>query len=179
MNNHQTYRTWILQDTPLNEDDERILRAHLASCEECQQLQTGWKEAHRQMMTASMVAPAPGFSRRWKASLAERRALQHQAQTRRFLIILFSITLLSFLGLVITFVLGTSPVSMIATMLSSSVNLLLFARRAGNVFNNVFHSVPLFVPVIIWILSSTGFSLAALVWGASIWKFVIKGVNVK
>jgi hypothetical protein len=179
MNKHQIFETWILQETDLTEDESHLLTAHLVDCEPCRQLRLGWSNAREAIKTTPMAAPAPGFSQRWKNSLAERRARQHQAQVKKFFRYLIGVTSLSFAGLLFTVILGTSPVNVMATLLRSGVNLLLYVRQMENVFNMILRSVPFFVPVIIWILVSTGFSLAALAWGASMWKYVIKGVNAK
>ncbi len=179
MEKHQLFETWILQDTQLTEDEQKMLNAHLADCEHCRQLQKGWEMTRCMLKSTPRAAPAPGFSQRWKNSLAERRAREQKAQVKRFLRYLIGINILTFMGLLLVLFLGTSPVDLLATVLRSSVMLLLFVGRAGNIFNIILRSLPPYVPVLIWVLTSTGFSLAALAWGFSIWKYVIKGVNAK
>ena len=179
MEKHQLFETWILQDTQLTEDEQKMLNVHLTDCEHCRLLQAGWQATRSMLKEAPKVAPAPGFSQRWKTGLAERRAREQKAQIKRLLRYLIGINILTFMGLLIVLFLGTSPVDLMASVLRSGVMLLLFVGRAGNVFNILLRSFPPYVPVLIWVLISTGFSLAALAWGFSIWKYVIKGVNAK
>jgi hypothetical protein len=179
MDKHQIFETWILEDASLTEDEAADLAAHLVTCEHCRQLKMGWGNVREMIKATPPVSPAPGFSQRWKNSLAERRALQQKAQVRKFFRYLTAFILISVFGLLFTVVCGTSPVNLMATLLRSGVTLLLYVQRAQNVINMILRSVPLYVPVIMWILVSTGFSLAALAWGASMWKYVVKGVNAQ
>ena len=179
MDKHDPFERWILEDEILNEDQEASLNLHMASCEQCRQVKQSWQMTHQLIKTSGMAAPAPGFSQRFQASLVERRARQQQTQVRRFFQYLIGINLLSFLGLAGTFILGTSPLDVFSGLLHGSVSAFLYARQAQSLILTLFHSVPLFVPVVGWILLSTGFCLAALVWGASIWRYLIKGVGAK
>ena len=179
MNTHDPYEHWILKDGPLNEEQASSLNRHLAGCTHCQQVKLGWERAHQQMTGAEMAVPAPGFSQRWQSSLAERRASRQKNQVRRFFKYLIGINLLSFTGLVSTLILGTSPLKLFSGLLQGSVSTFLYAKEAQNLILGAFHSVPLFIPVAFWILISTGFCLAALVWGASMWRYLFKGVGAK
>ncbi|MCE1253428.1 MAG: hypothetical protein LWX83_07755 [Anaerolineae bacterium] len=179
MEKHQLFETWILQDAQLTEDEQKCLNAHLLECDHCRQLKLGWQSTRSMLKTTPMVGPTTGFSQRWKNSLAERRARQQKAQIKRFLRYLIGINVLTLIGLSFVLLLGTNPVNLMATALREVVMALLFIGRAGSVFNMFLRAFPPYVPVLIWVLTSTGFSLAALAWGFSIWKYVIKGVNAK
>jgi hypothetical protein len=179
MDKHQIYETWILEDASLTKDEAAALATHLVTCEHCRQLKIGWGTVREAIAATPAVSPVPGFSQRWKNSLAERRALQQKAQVKKFFRYLTAFTLISVMGLLFTVICGTSPVNILAMLLRNGVTLLLLVRRVESIINLVLRSVPLYVPVIIWMLVSTGFSLAALAWGASMWKFVVKGVNAK
>jgi hypothetical protein len=178
MNPHNPFEEWILQDEPLNEAQESALNQHVAACGQCHELQLNWQHTHQQIKTITMATPAPGFSQRWQASLPQRR-MRQQAQVRRFFKYLIGINLLSFVGLIATFVLGTSPLDLVSGLLHGSVSIFLYAREAQNLALAALHSVPLFVPVVFWILISTGFCLAVLTWGFSMWRYFYKGVSAK
>jgi hypothetical protein len=178
MNQHNPFEEWILQDEILNEEQKISLSQHLTGCETCRQLQLNWQNARQQIKTTAMLAPTPGFSQRWQASLAQRRARQ-QTQVRRFFKYLIGINLLSFTGLIATFVLGTSPLDLVSGLLRGSVSAFLYFKQMQSLILAVFHSVPLFVPVVFWILVSTGFCLAVMLWGVSMWKYLFKGVTAK
>ena len=85
--NHQPYESWILDETTLSLAEQRQMKDHLDSCAACRKLATGWIAARRSMRAAPPARPAPGFTGRFQARLAERRALQHQLQARRFVLI--------------------------------------------------------------------------------------------
>ena len=178
MNQHDPFEQWILQDEPLGKVQENALTLHLAGCGQCRQLRVNWQRTRQQIKSTAMAAPVSGFSQRWQTSLAQRRARQ-QAQVRRFFKYLIGISLLSFLGLVATFVLGTSPLDMVSGLLHGSVSTFLYIKQVLNLGLAAFHALPIFVPVIFWILISTGFCLAVLAWGFSMWRYFYKGVNAK
>jgi anti-sigma factor RsiW len=179
MKQHKPFEMWILQDRSLNADEEQELELHLATCETCRQLKLGWQTSRQELTAAVALSPAPGFSQRWKASLADRRARQQQKQVRRFLKYLIGINLLSLAGLVTAIILGTSPLDLFSGLLHSSVSVFLYAKQVESLALAIYHSVPLYVPVVFWILLSTGFCLTALAWGASMWRYLIKGVSAK
>lgn len=179
MSKHHPYETWILQDAALNEDEQRRLNAHLAVCQECRQIKNGWQQTIGMLKSAPVKTPEAGFSQRWKNSLADRRARQHAAQIRRFFKIMIGTNLFTFLGLIFTFLLGTSPVNMMASLLRTGVTLIFTLKQVEGFIVSSLNTIPLFIPVFAWILVMTGFCLTALVWGASMWRFLFRGVNTK
>ena len=178
MEQHDPFESWILEDERLSETQESELKQHLNGCAHCRRLQLNWQQTRGQMRAAAMAAPLPGFSQRWQAGLAQRR-MRQQTQVRRFFIYLIGINLFSFAGFVATFVLGTSPFDILSGLLHGSVYAFLFVRQVEGLAAALYHSVPLVVPIVGWMLVSTGFCLVVLIWALSIWRTFNRGVNLK
>ena len=179
MISHQIFETWILQEDPINEEETQLLDIHLLDCEQCRQLKNGWQSASQNLRTVTQVQPAKGFSQRWQAGLAERRIRAQQKQTRRFFVFTIGITFLSYMGLIATFLLGTSPIELLSTLLRNTISLFLVAKQIQNILMVTLNSVPVYVPVVLWILVSTGFCLAVFVGGGVMWKYYFKGAFTK
>jgi hypothetical protein len=69
--NHQPFRNWLVSDEQLSVEQARSLQDHLAECEACSQLESSWVEIEQQIRASTQVVPAPGFTHRWQARLAE------------------------------------------------------------------------------------------------------------
>lgn len=82
--NHKPFQEWmhaVLDGDPsagagqtLAPASRRELEAHLAECGECQAVWTSLSEVQRLLRAEPAVAPRPGFSGRFQARLAQRRA---------------------------------------------------------------------------------------------------------
>ncbi len=83
--NHQPYEKWLLNGDPLLPDEEQALRTHLAVCPGCQDLESAWKGVELKLKHAQEIAPAGGFSGRWKERLVVE---QQQHQRRQSLVVL-------------------------------------------------------------------------------------------
>jgi hypothetical protein len=77
---HQPYETWLFDETELSREQAQALQAHLHECQQCRGLEKSWKTLDGKIQATPMVSPQPGFSQRWRASLAERRARQQMLQ---------------------------------------------------------------------------------------------------
>ncbi len=76
MNEHRQYHAWMHArlDGDLDPADRQQLDAHLAGCEACAAAWHGLREAHRRLAGQPLAAPRPGFTGRFNARLAQRRA---------------------------------------------------------------------------------------------------------
>jgi anti-sigma factor RsiW len=74
--NHKPYHDWMqsLLDGALAPADRRALEEHLAGCDSCQAAWASLSNIHRLLKAEPMLAPRAGFSGRFQARLAQRRA---------------------------------------------------------------------------------------------------------
>lgn len=77
---HQPYESWLFEQETLSQDQARELEDHLEICAGCHTLATAWKDIEGQLLSASMVAPAPGFTQRWRSRLADHNRRTGQLQ---------------------------------------------------------------------------------------------------
>jgi predicted anti-sigma-YlaC factor YlaD len=72
---HQPFESWLYERETLSRDQTRDLENHLENCDSCRTLANAWMDIEGQLFSTSQVAPAPGFTQRWRARLAD-----HQQQ---------------------------------------------------------------------------------------------------
>ena len=78
--NHQPFDVWLFEEEALSPDQDRALAEHLASCEYCRALAAARRAVDDQLRSTSQIRPAPGFTQRWRACLAENRHRMGQCQ---------------------------------------------------------------------------------------------------
>jgi hypothetical protein len=83
--NHQPFETWLLSEETLPPVQAQALREHLQSCEACQGLEQSWSGVAQLLQKTGPAAPAPGFTARWQARMAEERRLRQQRNAWRML----------------------------------------------------------------------------------------------
>ena len=71
---HLPYETWVFEDGPLSLGDAEELQNHLEICEHCSGLAAAMSEVTYHLTSAPTIAPAPGFTARWRARLETKRA---------------------------------------------------------------------------------------------------------
>jgi hypothetical protein len=175
--NHQPFETWMIDEVHLSMEQETALQSHLAGCTDCRKLQTGWQLARQAMQAAPMVRPAPGFSQRFSASLAQRRAYEaHRRQVRRLILGLS-------LGVIATAALLIGVIFAVASPVDLLVQVTGFITSVIVVWNRVsrFLIAALQQPVVlvIWILLTSGVSLLAFGWLFTLWRISLQGVEQK
>jgi hypothetical protein len=170
---HQPFDTWLLDETNLSPQQEADLTAHLVDCPQCRQLQAGWQAAQNHLRTSRLVSPAPGFSRRFNASLTERRIqLAHQKQIRR-LILGLSLTLIAsaaLLGILVFSV--NSPVDFLIRATSAITGVIGWWNRAQIIVLSAI-TQPVFLAV--WILLTSGICMLVIGWLFTLWRISFRG----
>lgn len=172
---HQPFETWMLDQNNLTTEQEAALQAHLANCADCRKIQTGWQAAHLSLKSVRMSRPAPGFSHRFSASLAERRALQAHRRQVRNLILGLSLGLIATAALLAAVIFTfSSP----AEMLVNGVEAITVGINRWNQVTHVFMAAlqqPIFL--VIWILITCGVSFVACVWFFTLWRISVQGAQ--
>ena len=176
--NHQPFEEWLLSDENLTPEEEQALQAHLETCEECPQLIEAWQEVRSEIRRLPEVAPAPGFSKRWEARLEAERIRRQ----RRLTWFLLALSGLGAIGVALGGVYQRyghfpSPIELLSGLMSSLTSGAATAEQIGNFFYALFQSVPLVVPIVLWVLVSTTLFVWTLVWIITVWRLpIIKGV---
>ena len=176
---HQLFETWIIDEIELTADQSEALAAHLKECPTCRQLSQSWKKVAARLEAAPAAQPAPGFSQRFQASLAERRLHQQQLQIRRLLLFLVLGSILSFFTLVVLTLTSASPVDLIVSGLQNLTQLFVNFEILQHGVVSLFSSVPLIIPVALWIVVTSAFAILALIWAIALWRISFQGVYQK
>jgi predicted anti-sigma-YlaC factor YlaD len=173
---HQPFEQWIVEQTPLTGEQDQLLQGHLQECSQCRELQSSLLTVDELLMQAPMAAPAAGFTRRWQASLAERRALQQRRQVRKFFLILLGAGLLTFglLGLYVA--LTSSPVELVARLLENATRVLINLDQLESFVTAIFRTLPPYLSVGIWVLMASGLCLFTMIWIGALWRTSFQGV---
>ncbi len=174
---HQPYQTWLFYEAELSSEQAQALQAHLQECQECRELQKTWKSVERRIGLAPMASPQPGFSQRWRASLAGRRARQQVLQIRRLFIGLIVAALITVLLLAAVIFFTTSPVNLLVTVFEGFTKFLIRESQFQQVIVPWLKSVPLIIPIAGWVALTSTLSLLSLLWIYSLWRIHSKGVR--
>ena len=174
---HQPYQTWLFDEADLSNEQAVALRAHLQECEQCRDLQKAWKTVDGKIQAAPMVSPQPGFSQRWRASLAERRARQQVLQVRRLFIGFLVAALITLLLMVVVFFLTASPANLWVVIFGGAAKLIIQGTQLQRVIVLWLKTVPPIIPIAGWAIFSSSLSLLSLIWIYSLWRIHSKGVH--
>lgn len=174
---HQPFETWITDDAERTAEQMRALQAHLQECAQCRQLLHGWQAARESIRQMPQASPAPGFSRRFQASLAERRAYQQRLQTRRTFLGLSAVAVIAFLVLIGKLLLTSSPVNLLVKIIESVLGTLTGLRTLQQLVFSWLQVVPFTIPLVLWILFSIGFVILVAGWLFTLWRVTTQGVT--
>jgi hypothetical protein len=176
---HQTFRSWILDEETLDHKNEIKLKEHLAECSECAQLKANLERAINMVRTAPEISAPPTFTARFTASLAERKREEERQQARNLTLALASSAIVIAFGAFLISLPNISLISLSAGLISSALYCFEFIQSiASFVTSFITHANPtsllaVFVVVGGWIL------LASFTLALSIWKLAIKKVDIK
>jgi anti-sigma factor RsiW len=174
---HQPYEKWLFDEADLSREQAKALQAHLQECQQCQELQETWKNLGVKVQVTPMVSPQPGFSRRWRASLAERRARQQVLQVKRLFIGFLVAALITLLLLAAVLFLTASPVNLLVAVFEEVTHLIIRESQIQHVILPWLKTVPLIIPIAGWVIFSSIFGLLSLFWIYSIWRIHSQGVH--
>jgi len=136
---HKQFEKWILDDSPLSEEERNILVAHLESCEECRHLKNGWENSLHMMHSAQKIRPAAGFTTRWQMKLQQE---QHRKAIVRRRIILMSSVIALLLSLFAYVLLSGSLNEFLANAITFSTQALLFMTKGISDITSFIDEVP-------------------------------------
>jgi hypothetical protein len=99
--NHQPFRDWLLSEEKLSAEQIREMQEHVRSCESCRQTEDAWTQVESAFRAIPQAQPAPGFTSRWQANLAE--YLAHKQKRRGWMMIGLNVVItISLIVLIVT-----------------------------------------------------------------------------
>ncbi len=176
---HQPFKTWILDDEDLSDEERVRLSDHLAICPECAQLSKNLNTALQSIRVAPEVAAPAGFTHRWSMSLAARKREEEKRQARHLAIALSSSALVIAVGALLIFVPELSLISMTAGLITTVVNVLNALQTALSFITAFFKSINLSTTILLFTILGGWLLLASFTLGLSVWKLAIKKVEIK
>lgn len=173
---HQPYETWILDHGALTNAEQRSLQSHIETCEQCQRLNRHWQAVRYELRARPVVSPAPGFSKRWQAGLAERRAREQRKQAWKIFGGLFGAALFILLVLAGYLIATTSPTDWLNVFTRSSESTRVFFQMAIYIVQGWITSAPPSLYIALWIYISITVCLLTLSWLTVLWRTKTVGV---
>ena len=162
--NHRPFEDWLLDDEPLDQQQERDLQAHLRNCNSCSAI----AESNLALHSSHMVPPVNGFAQRFQVRLAKRRSEQRWRQ-----IVGTVVLVLGGLGLLywLTDPLIGEALFSPATWITTLVGYFLFIITSVQVLSEagviLLRVLPTFVSPAGWFAISLLFAVLCLLWTIS------------
>ncbi len=163
--NHQPFENWLLSEGALTQEESQTLQEHLNDCETCRMLSEALRDVDRELRTASVLSPAPGFVSRWQARLEADRLRLYRRQT--FFIMILSIGgamfLLTWLAIVL-YPLIQSPKPVLLAVVYELTSTLTFATAIGEALMTVLRTVVGVIPPTQWAAIWTALAGLGALW---------------
>lgn len=168
--NHQPFEDWLLEED-LSEDQRQALNDHLLACDDCRKLASALQITETQFRSAPQVDPAPGFAQRWMAREVQAREKRARRLTwTGFLVCFAGIIALSLVLVLPDISSWPSPVGFLAMLLYNSTVLAANLTDVGEFLLALVRSLPIGIPVFIWIVLAMNLCIWSLIWAVSIWR---------
>jgi predicted anti-sigma-YlaC factor YlaD len=172
---HQPYETWIIDTPKLDPEQLRLLKTHLEGCPDCRKLSERWSQVAAELAQPTMQGPRVGFSRRWKAGLADRRLREQRRQAWKFFLACSGTAAAMFVVLVTYLAVSTTPVQWIQAgvkAVSSSAGVVTTLRDVSSTWAQL---VPPVVNVAFWFSLVVTVCLLIFVWVFALWRTSLGG----
>lgn len=167
--NHRPFEDWLLTEMSLTAEQKHELDMHVRNCTYCAAL----AETGMALRTVKKASPQAGFTARFEARLAARKAAERR---RRFLgSILFTaggFALLIWLAFPYFLTFFSAPATWISVVIEWIVFLVTTLRALGQVGSIFLKVIPDFIPPFAWMILLSAVAGITLLWTVSIWRFV-------
>jgi hypothetical protein len=174
---HLPYQSWLYDDeNQLSNPQKQALHQHLQECPDCQKSAHAWQAVKHQMRTSPQVAPRSGFTSRWQASLAQRRAKEQRRQALRLFILLAGASVVALILLGAVIFQTTSLSSLLVTIFALATRIVIVGGQVQSFIMNWLEVLPPVVSIVAWMMLSGSFCMLVLVWFVSIWRISTHGV---
>lgn len=176
--NHQPFENWILEENQLSSTEKHDLLEHMEKCPKCASLEKSWRAARQHVKTLPAVDAPAGFSHRFQASLAYRRKLQEQRQTRILLISLVSSAVAILITLALFLLPHTSLTSLMINFLGSLLQLINVISQFWLLVTSIVRSTPPSFLITLMLAVSMLISIISVLWVLSFLRITMKGIKV-
>ena len=171
--NHQPFEDWLLNDKLIDPKQKLDLDAHLRICSYCSAL----AETGRVLRAVKVVSPSTGFTTRFQARLAARKAAERRRR-------LWGTVLFTFGGLVMLMWLAgpylasffASPATWITLLIEWGVFLITTLQAIAQAGSVILRMMPSFLSPFGFMVLASAFAGIGLLWTVSIWRFARGGV---
>lgn len=159
---HQPYETFLFSDEVLNQDEQKLLDAHLKACESCAALAKSYSNLQLAFSSSSTPEPAPGFTQRWQFRLA---STQQRRQIRNLWVMtigLFSLASLTMIAIILINIYHINWAYGISQWIARTS---LFAAQVRQVFNlagSLANTQPIMIPITVATATACLFLVLAL-----------------
>ncbi|HOV06159.1 MAG TPA: hypothetical protein PLV27_02745 [Anaerolineaceae bacterium] len=171
---HQPFRTWILEKEPLTIEEQSRLEDHLAACPECARLSGNLERALHIVHSAPEVPAPEGFTRRWQASLAQRKHAEEKREARNLVFSLIGSAIVVAIGAILIFDPKVSLISLAAGSLTSFFTVVASAESVIEFITSLARSLNPSILALVLIILGGWILLSAFTLALSIWKLAIK-----
>jgi len=141
---HKQYENWILDGDTLSSKKKAELASHIAVCEECAHLQTGWMISKRLLEKATEKAPEKGFTNRWQETILRKQRVE---MLRRYRLTLLGLLGLSFISTLVFLIASGSLEQMLASTLNGIAEFLIAITNGLSTLGFWIHRLPIYIPL--------------------------------
>ena len=171
--NHQPFENWLLSEEPLTPDEMRTLDSHLSDCQQCKQLQDGWRGVIDLFQDVPDVAPKAGFTVRWTKRLAKEKQLDKVMRDRWQSVIMLILLANVVTGLVVLlgtqfFTIFDTPSSLVLSGIYRLISTVTLVNTIQNITFTLIRTLTGIVPAGVWALLGLGLIGSIVTWIVSI-----------
>ena len=166
--NHQPFEEWLLVDKKLTLAEKRELDLHLRACPYC----TALSATGLALRSASVAAPAPGFSMRFQQRLAAHKIAERRRKLwGTFVLVLGGLGLLGWFGAPLLSTFFASPGEWIMVTVGYFLFIITSLQAMAGVVTVLLRIAPDFIPPYLWMVLVSALAGFGLLWIISIWRF--------
>jgi hypothetical protein len=143
---HQPFETWLLSEEPLDPEQEKALKKHLSTCQQCAALSQAVKNVDDLMTSINNLQPAPGFTQRWHHRLQSHQQLSQQRKVLSFTLSAFALANLIFLALILINFANINPSYQLGQFIASFSLVAARTRQFWAAISNLIDAFPILIP---------------------------------
>ncbi len=159
---HQPYEEYLFRKEPLNAEQQHQLNSHLKDCEHCSSLAGTFANLEEMFTNSPTPEPTPGFTQRWHVRLKEYRTKQQRRNLWFMTIGLFFLSGLILLFLFFYHIQFINVAYELSLLIARVSRFAAEVRFSINMFRSVSSTLPLAIPIILLLTTSTLLAFTAL-----------------